>query len=652
MTEADIRAALAELFREELGSPRLELRPDDAEQDLPGFDSGKKVLLILATEERFGIRLRSREVDALRRFGDWVTLVHRHVALAPAAKTFLETLIGALGVSAGHGPALVGRERTLDYPGLLATARGISAWLVRNAVPPGARVAIVQRDGPWAAAMLLGVSHAHAAVPLNPTLSAADYAFATADFGVALVLVEEGVLDQAHLADVTAPVLPFVPWTAHPVGSDTPPPSSPTSPAFLLHTSGTTARPKKVVLTHERIFRGAGVIAEALKLGPSDRCLTGMPMFHVHGILNALASTLVSGGSFAHAGPFDTMAFYAHLREFRPTWITAVPTMYHAIAARPEQLPADHRIRFLRTSSAPMSDVLAERLERLFDVPLLASYGMTEIDPIACVRFGDEPPRGAVGRPAGVDVRLVGTDGADVEEGERGEVWVRGPRVISTYEADEEVNRAAFSEGWFRTGDLARRDADGWLHISGRLKEIINRGGEKVAPLEIDSVLLQHPDVIEAAAFSMPDPALGEEIAAAVVLTPDSMLTEDGLKAWVAQRLTLHKCPRHVRFVSALPKGPTGKLLRSALRLAPATGEAVDGDVATVCAVWGEVLGVSKVMPSDRFFDVGGSSAAALDILLLLSERLGRSLPIEVLLDGDTPAALAAAIQRHGGLPP
>jgi acyl-CoA synthetase (AMP-forming)/AMP-acid ligase II/acyl carrier protein len=651
MTELDIRGGLAQLFREELGNPRLELRSDDAEQDLPGFDSGKKVLLILATEERFGIRLRSREIDALRRFGDWVNLVSRHLALTPGGRMVPETLIGALDASTGRGPALLAKERMLDYAGLLATARGISAWLVRNAVPPGARVAIVQRDGPWAAAMLLGVSHAHAAVPLNPTLSAADYAFATADFGVAVVLVEKGVLNQAHLADVTAPVLPFVPWTTHPVGSDTPPPPLPTSPAFLLHTSGTTARPKKVVLTHERIFRGASVIAEALKLGPSDRCLTGMPMFHVHGILNALAATLVSGGSFAHSGPFDTMEFYAHLREFRPTWITAVPTMYHAIAARPEQLPADHHIRFLRTSSAPMSDVLAERLERLFGVPLLASYGMTEIDPIACVRFGEAPPRGTVGRPAGVDVRLVDPEGAGVAEGPGGEVWVRGPRVISSYEADDAVNAMAFHEGWFRTGDLARRDADGWLHISGRLKEIINRGGEKVAPLEIDAVLLQHPDVVEAAAFGVPDPALGEEIAAAVVLTSDSMLTEDGLRGWVAQRLTLHKCPRHVRFVTALPKGPTGKLLRGALRLAPAAGEVVDGDVATVCAVWGEVLGVSKVMPSDRFFDVGGSSAAALDILLLLSERLGRSLPIEVLLDGDTPAALAAAIRRYGVVP-
>lgn len=652
MTEIDVQDVLAELFRRELGCPRLELRLDDAEQDLPGFDSGKKVLLILATEERFGIRLRSREVDALRRFGDWVKLVSRHLARTPGGGTGRETLIGALEASTQLAPALVASERVLDYSGLLVAARGISTWLVRNGVVPGARVAIVQRDGPWAAAMLLGVSHAHAAVPLNPALSAADYAFATNDFGVAVVLVEEGVLDEGRLGDVSVPVLSFVPWTIHPAGGDTPPPSLPTSPAFLLHTSGTTARPKKVVLTHERIFRGAGVIAEALKLGPSDRCLTGMPMFHVHGILNALASTLVSGGSFVHSGPFETMAFYAHLRELHPTWITAVPTIYHAIAARPEQLPADHRIRFLRTSSAPMSDVLAERLERLFAVPLLSSYGMTEIDPIACVRFGDAAPRGTVGRPAGVEVRLVGSDGADAAESKGGEVWVRGSRVISSYEASEEVNAAAFNEGWFRTGDVAWRDADGWLHISGRLKEIINRGGEKVAPLEIDAVLLRHPDVIEAAAFGVLDPALGEEIAAAVVLTSDSTLTEDSLRSWLAQRLALHKCPRHVRFVPALPKGPTGKLLRNALRLAPTAGDVRHGDVATVCAVWAEVLDVPRVLPTDRFFDVGGSSAAAVDILLLLSERLGRSLPIEVLLDGDTPAALAAAIQRHGGVSP
>jgi acyl-CoA synthetase (AMP-forming)/AMP-acid ligase II len=401
------------------------------------------------------------------------------------------------------------------------------------------------------------------------------------------------------------------------------------------------------VLTHGRILRSARVIADALQLGSSDRCLTGMPMFHVHGILNALASTLSSGGSFVHAGPFDTHAFYARLATFRPTWITAVPTMYHAIAARPELVPQDRHLRFLRSSSAPLSDVLADRLERLFGVPVLSSYGMTEIDPIACVRFGESPPRGAIGRASGVDVRLVGAEETNPDTGETfGEVWVRGGRVIEAYEAGDDVNRAAFNDRWFRTGDVARRDAQGWLYLSGRLKEIINRGGEKVAPLEIDAVLLRHPDVVEAAAFAVPDQALGEEIAAAVVVRTGSSLTVDGLRGWLAERLTFHKCPRHLQFVSALPKGPTGKLLRGALRLAPSPAEQAEGDVAMVCAVWQQVLGLASVAPTDRFFDLGGSSLAALEVLILLSQRVGRSLPIDVLLDGATPAALADAIRR------
>jgi acyl-CoA synthetase (AMP-forming)/AMP-acid ligase II len=327
--------------------------------------------------------------------------------------------------------------------------------------------------------------------------------------------------------------------------------------------------------------------------------------------------------------------------------------MYHAIAARPDLVPSDHRLRFLRSSSAPMSDVLGERLERLFGVPLLSSYGMTEIDPIACVRAGDTPPRGSIGRPSGVDVRLVGADGADVAGGEdAGEVWVRGARVIEAYEAGDEVNNAAFSEGWFRTGDIARRDAEGWLHLSGRIKEIINRGGEKVAPLEIDAVLLRHPDVVDAAAFAVPDAALGEEIAAAVVLRPGAALTLDGLRRWVAERLTFHKCPRYLQIAPALPKGPTGKLLRASLRLAPLASEPPaiepgDEDAAMVCDVWCEVLGLPSIAPGDRFFDLGGSSAAALAVLALLSNRLGRPLPIDVLLDGDTPTALAAAIRRQ-----
>jgi acyl-CoA synthetase (AMP-forming)/AMP-acid ligase II len=562
-----------------------------------------------------------------------------------------DTLAGVLASFDG-APALVAAERSLSHAELLASARGVSTWLASKGLAPGARVAIVQRDGPWAAVMLLGVSYAHAAAPLNPNLSAEDYAFVTSDFGVAAVVAQEGVFDEARLAAFAVPVLSFLPWSIPPTGEGVPAAATPERPAFLLHTSGTTARPKKVVLTHGRIVHSARVIADALRLDASDRCLTGMPMFHVHGILNALASTLVSGGSFAHSGPFETLAFYECLRAFRPTWVTAVPAMYHAIAARPELLPPDHRVRFVRSSSAPMSDVLGERLESLFGVPLLSSYGMTEIDPIACVRFGETPPRGAIGRPSGVDVRLVGPAGVDVTDyggsDATGEVWVRGARVIPAYEASEEVNAAAFADGWFRTGDLARRDAEGWLHLTGRIKEIINRGGEKVAPLELDAVLLRHPDVVEAATFGVPDPALGEEIAAAVVLRSGSALTGAELRAWSAERLAFHKCPRYVQFVSALPKGPTGKLLRKALLLEPAAAASGDGDVALVCAIWRDVLGLADVAPADRFLDLGGSSAAAMEVLVRLSQRIGRPLPIDVLLDGDTPIALAAAVRRHG----
>ncbi len=569
----------------------------------------------------------------------------------------MPTLAGVLEARNGPAPALVALDRTLDYAGLRAAVRGVATWLAQNGMPRGARVAIVQRDGPWSAVMLLGVSYAHAALPLNPNLSAEDYAFAITDFGVAAVLVEQGALDMARLDAIAAPILPFTPWSIHPTGPATPVPASADAPAFLLHTSGTTARPKKVVLTQERIYRSANVIADALQLSAADRCLTGMPMFHVHGILNALASTLVSGGSFVHSGPFDTLAFYAHLRSLEPTWITAVPTMYHAIIARSELVPPDRKLRFLRSSSAPLSDVLAERLDRLFAVPVVSSYGMTEIDPIACVPIGETPPPGAIGRPAGLDVRLAGPAGEEVSGDAMGEVWVRGARVITAYEAEAEVNKAAFSDGWFRTGDLGRRDDAGWLYLAGRLKEIINRAGEKIAPLEIDAVLLRHPEVIEAATFGTPDAVLGEEIAAAVVLQPGSTLAEHELRAWLAERLAFHKCPRHLHFVSALPKGPTGKLLRGALSRTPAPaaprGDDGTGNVALVCAVWAEVLGLrlGDVAPSANFLDLGGSSTAALDILDRLSERLGRALPVDVLFESDTPIALAAALQRLNETP-
>lgn len=563
------------------------------------------------------------------------------------------TLAGTLKSLLGTAPALVGLDRTLDYTALRQAVLGVSAWLVRRGVPPGSRVAILQKDGPWAAVMLLGVCHAHAAVPLNPNLSTQEYGFATADFGVAAVVAEQDLPAAARLHDVTGPVLSFAPWIVLPSADEAPAAAGPEAPAFLLHTSGTTARPKKVVLTQGRICQSAHVIARSLQLGPGDRCLTGMPMFHVHGILNAMSSTLVSGGSFVHSGAFDTIGFYQHMRNLRPTWITAVPTMYHSLAARPELVPSVPGLRLLRSSSAPLSDVLAEKLERLFGVPVVSSYGMTEIDPIACVGFAEQPPRGAIGRPAELEIRLADALGEEVAPGATGEVWVRGSRVIPAYEAEAEVNARAFTDGWFHTGDVARRDEDGWLYLAGRIKEIINRSGEKVAPLEIDAVMLRHPDVIEAASFGVPDTARGEDIAAAVVLRAGSTLSEHELKTWMVERLALHKCPRYVRFVQALPKGPTGKLLRGTLKLdTEEEAPALPGEVALVQAVWAEILELRDVGPHTRFLDVGGTSASALDILIRLEERLGRSLPVDILLDGDTPAALAASLQRLSPPPP
>ena len=297
--------------------------------------------------------------------------------------------------------------------------------------------------------------------------------------------------------------------------------------------------------------------------------------------------------------------------------------------------------------------MLAEKLERLFGVLVLSSYGMTEIDPIACVRFAEQPPRGAIGRPAELEIRLADALGEEVASGAAGEVWVRGSPVIPAYEAEAEVNARAFTDGWFHTGDVARRDEDGWLYLAGRIKEIINRSGEKVAPLEIDAVMLRHPDVIEAASFGVPDTARGEDIAAAVVLRAESTLSEHEFKTWMVERLAFHKCPRYVRFVPALPKGPTGKLLRGTLKLdREEEAPALPGDVALVQAVWAEILELRDVRPDTRFLDVGGTSASALDILIRLEERLGRSLPVDILLDGDTPAALAASLQRLSPPPP
>jgi acyl-CoA synthetase (AMP-forming)/AMP-acid ligase II len=344
--------------------------------------------------------------------------------------------------------------------------------------------------------------------------------------------------------------------------------------ALVLHTSGTTSRPKIVPLLQRNLAASARHIRGTLRLTPDDRCLNIMPLFHIHGLIAAVTSSLSSGASIYCTPGFNALRFFAWLDEAEPTWYTAVPTMHQAILARAERNPesvARARLRLIRSSSASLPPQVMKALEETFGAPVIESYGMTE----ATHQMASSPlPPGArkpgsVGVAAGPLVRTADEAGRFLPAGGEGEVVISGPNVTPGYEANPAANASSFFEAngrrWFRTGDQGVLDAEGYLRITGRLKEIINRGGEKVSPLEVDEALMDHPAVQQVVTFAMPHDKLGEEVAAAVVLREGMEAGEREIRDFAARRLADFKVPRKVLILDEIPKGATGKLQRIGL---------------------------------------------------------------------------------------
>jgi acyl-CoA synthetase (AMP-forming)/AMP-acid ligase II/aryl carrier-like protein len=402
--------------------------------------------------------------------------------------------------------------------------------------------------------------------------------------------------------------------------------------ALVLHTSGTTAEPKVVPLTQGNLIASARQIADTLELTPDDRCLNLMPLFHIHGLVGALLSSAVAGATFVTAPTIEPASFGRWLIDSEATWYTAVPTVHQVIIAamRNAKPPPSLKLRFVRSSSAPLPRSVAAELEALFGVPVLQAYGMTEAShQIACNPLppGRSKP-GSVGPPTGTEIRIVGEDGRLLPRESRGEVCIAGPGLFGGYAGDAEANRNSFIDGFFRTGDEGYLDEDGYLFLTGRLKEMINRGGEKIAPAEIDAVLLEHPSVAQAVCFALPHPTLGEDIAAAVVAKAGSDLEGSVLQDFVADRVAPHKIPQQIFLVDALPKGPTGKVVRRevAFQFAEA-GRAASSPANTLKPpvagdweqwlrqVWCEVLNRDVVSLDDDYFQLGGDSLGALTII-------------------------------------
>lgn len=491
---------------------------------------------------------------------------------------------------AGHGDAAPvlgapGRD-WLSYGALRALAGDVAAALYGAGVGRGDRVAIVLPNGPEMAAAFVTIAQAAVTAPLNPAYTEDEFAFYLGDLKAKAIVLEAGydgpALAAAEAAGLLvlrltvpagAPAGQFTLTAEGTVGAADRAAPEPGDVALILHTSGTTSRPKIVPLLQSNVAASAEHIRASLALSGADRCLNVMPLFHIHGLLAAVSASLAAGAAIWCAPGFDALKFFGWMREARPSWYTAVPTMHQAIlarAARNADVIAEVPLRFLRSSSASLPGPVMETLAETFGAPVIEGYGMTEA--AHQMAANPLPPRaqkpGSVGVAAGPRVRIAHEAEDRLIEG-TGEVVISGPNVTPGYEGNAEANAKSFFEAegarWFRTGDQGAFDGEGYLTLTGRLKEIINRGGEKVSPLEVDGVLSAHPEIEQVVTFALPHPKLGEEVAAAVVLREGAGAGEAEIRAFAGERLAAFKVPRKVVLLEEIPKGATGKLQRIGL---------------------------------------------------------------------------------------
>jgi acyl-CoA synthetase (AMP-forming)/AMP-acid ligase II len=475
---------------------------------------------------------------------------------------------------AAVGPALGTVDgETIDHRTLRQEVDRLVAQLQKAGLGPKSRIAIVLPNGPEMALVLLAVMSMGCAAPLNPKYREAEFRFYLDDLQASALLTFPGGSPEALAAapDGTVPIevhgeglsIELVASStvsgsiARPLAEDR---------ALVLHTSGTTSRPKLVPLSQRNLARSARNIATSLALTPADRSLSVMPLFHIHGIMAALLAPLSCGGSVVCTPGFDAFKFHRWLSQSDVTYYSAVPTMHQMVLAR---APATRSttLRFVRSSSAALPGSVMEGLRELFNVPVVEAYGMTEAS--HQMTANPLPPAqskpASVGIAAGIEVAILDDQNNQRPPGERGEVSIRGATVVDGYENNPSANESAFTAGWFRTGDEGFLDEEGYLFLTGRLKEQINRGGEKVSPIEIDEALLRHPAVAEAVAFAIPHDKLGEEVGAAVVLADGEEVTENDLRSYLAERLAAFKVPKQIVFVIEIPKGATGKVQRIGL---------------------------------------------------------------------------------------
>ncbi len=502
--------------------------------------------------------------------------------MSGSAATIAELLEGG---AAGHPALSAPGGVPLRYEALRSLVSGTLDALSARGIARNDRVAIVLDNGPEMAAAFLSIAAGATAAPLNPGYRAEEFEFYLSDLRAKLLVVAQG--SQSAAIDVAGRLgIPVARLTARPgngAGSFTLelPGSMPETRiavhaaepddiALVLHTSGTTSRPKIVPLTQRNVCASARNVRATLALTADDRGLSIMPLFHIHGLIASLLAPLSAGGEVCCTPGFNALKVFGWMKEVDPTWYTAVPTMHQAIVLRAPknaEAVAASRLRFVRSSSSALPPRVIGELEAVFRAPVIESYGMTE----AAHQMASNPlpPRarkpGSVGPGAGPEVRVIDEQGRTAAPGATGEVAIRGENVMGAYENNPAANADAFIQGWFRTGDQGTMDAEGYLTITGRLKEIINRGGEKISPREVDEIIMEHPAVHQCVTFGVPHDMLGEDVAAAIVLKDGALADDKELRRFAAVRLADFKVPRTILILKEIPVGATGKLQRIGL---------------------------------------------------------------------------------------
>jgi oxalate---CoA ligase len=607
--------------------------------------------------------------------------MRRNNVFLPADSASLWSAFQRCATCVGDVEAIVspGREslRFAELPGMLASIRDALAGF---GVGRGDRVVSVLPRGPETALCFLGVSSCAVYVPLNPEYTEAEFAKYLTELRPKALIVSKGAggAAVACASALAIPVIELVVEPGKPAGSFSlisemrgepavPAWSGAEDVALILLTSGSSSGQKLVPMRQRHLLAYAQVSGDHYGLGPQDRCLHVMPMFHGHGLKSTLLVPLANGSGVICPRAFDVRSFFEQIQAFRPTWYSAAASIHHAIFERIGEfrdVARNAKLRFIRSGSGRLDPKVMAGLEEAFGAPMLERYGMSE----ACTLTSNPFPPGlrkpgTVGKVIFNEVAILDEAGNAVGPGCTGEVVTRGPGVFDGYLDNPEATAAAFVNGWFRTGDLGRFDEDGYLTLMGRLKEVINRGGEKIGTLEVEAALLRHPAVADVCVFPIPHPSLGEEVAAAIVLASHLEVTERELRAHARGMLTGFKVPRRIYMLPVLPKSATNKIRRdevvricasiqaasaqaAATRAQPSMWSALEREIAVL---WKRTLGPqsAEIDRDDDFFLLGGDSLQACELFEQLRRQYGITLGLRHLFDdAATVAGMARLVER------